>query len=123
MFIAGWQKLVQRYKDAPNILGADLKNEPFDATVNVRRRAVLLRGLVTLALSFDSQWLTGNRLTDWQPVAERVGNIILSYGVGWLIFVEGCTPCDTCFFSEGEAMCSWRRVLLIFLFPCLARQI
>lgn len=33
MFFDGWRKLVERYADRSNILGADLKNEPFDTTV------------------------------------------------------------------------------------------
>ena len=35
MFFEGWQKLVERYADRPNILGADLQNEPFDTTVGI----------------------------------------------------------------------------------------
>lgn len=29
---AGWLKLAARYQAAPNIIGADLKNEPFQGT-------------------------------------------------------------------------------------------
>ena len=50
------------------------------------------------------QWNDGFPATDWVPICEQVGNMILSYGVGWLIFVDGGdTPfCNNCFYSESE---------------------
>lgn len=34
MFFDGWRKLIERYANRSNILGADIKNEPFEATVS-----------------------------------------------------------------------------------------
>ena len=66
-WIAAWTNLATRYKDQPNVIGADLKNEP--------------HGIAT--------WGTGDRKTDWRLAAERAGNAILSVNPNWLIVVEG----------------------------------
>ncbi len=66
-WIARWQNLAERYKDQPNVIGADLKNEP--------------HGRAT--------WGTGDRTTDWRLAAERAGNAILQINPKWLIVVEG----------------------------------
>jgi endoglucanase len=66
-WIRGWAMLTERYKDQPNVIGADLKNEP--------------HGKAT--------WGTGDRKTDWRLAAERAGNAILNINPNWLIFVEG----------------------------------
>ncbi len=66
-WIRGWAMLTERYKDQPNVIGADLKNEP--------------HGKAT--------WGTGDRQTDWRLAAERAGNAVLNINPNWLIFVEG----------------------------------
>jgi endoglucanase len=66
-WIRTWAMLAERYKDQPNVIGADLKNEP--------------HGKAT--------WGTGDRRTDWRLAAERGGNAILDINPRWLIFVEG----------------------------------
>jgi endoglucanase len=66
-WIRGWAMLTERYKDQPNVIGADLKNEP--------------HGKAT--------WGTGDRKTDWRLAAERAGNAVLNINPNWLIFVEG----------------------------------
>jgi len=66
-WINTWMKLASRYKSHPNVIGADLKNEPHGV----------------------ASWGTNNPLTDWRLAAERVGNAILSVNRNWLIVVEG----------------------------------
>jgi endoglucanase len=66
-WITAWTDLATRYQDQPNVIGADLKNEP--------------HGTAT--------WGTGDRKTDWRLAAERAGNAILQVNPNWLIVVEG----------------------------------
>lgn len=66
-WIRTWAMLAERYKNQPNVIGADLKNEP--------------HGVAT--------WGTGDRRTDWRLAAERAGNAILNINPNWLIVVEG----------------------------------
>ncbi len=65
-WIADWKGMVRRYKNVPQVIGADLRNEP---------RA-------------DATW-GGNAATDWHAAAERGGNAVLSVNPNLLIFVEG----------------------------------
>ncbi|MBD2325557.1 cellulase family glycosylhydrolase [Alkalinema sp. FACHB-956] len=62
-----WTMLAERYKNQPNVIGADLKNEPHG----------------------KASWGTGDRATDWRLAAERAGNAILKVNRNWLIIVEG----------------------------------
>ncbi len=66
-WIHTWAMLAERYKNQPNVIGADLKNEP--------------HGIAS--------WGTGDRRTDWRLAAERAGNAILNVNPNWLIVVEG----------------------------------
>jgi endoglucanase len=66
-WIRAWAMLAERYKNQPNVIGADLKNEP--------------HGIAS--------WGTGDRRTDWRLAAERAGNAILKINPNWLIVVEG----------------------------------
>jgi endoglucanase len=66
-WIRAWAILAERYKNQPNVIGADLKNEPHGV----------------------ASWGTGNRRTDWRLAAERAGNAILNINPNWLIVVEG----------------------------------
>jgi endoglucanase len=82
LVLQGWDKLLRRYADAPNIIGADLKNEPFQGT-----------------------WNTGNPSTDWDKAAARIGNHIIASTPSWLIFVEGTAnspPCNVGCFYGGD---------------------
>lgn len=66
-WIETWKMLATRYKDQPNVVGADLKNEP--------------HGIAS--------WGTYDITTDWRLAAERAGNAILAIAPHWLIVVEG----------------------------------
>lgn len=65
-WIDTWRMLAQRYRDQPNVIGADLKNEPHGAAT----------------------W-GGGGPTDWRAAAQRAGDAILSIAPRWLIVVEG----------------------------------
>mmetsp|Transcript_29831 Transcript_29831/g.65226 ORF Transcript_29831/g.65226 Transcript_29831/m.65226 type:complete len:779 (-) Transcript_29831:266-2602(-) len=62
---AAWRTLARRYCSHPNVIAADLFNEPFGAT-----------------------WGT-NRATDWDRAAERLGTMLHSECARWLVVVEG----------------------------------
>jgi endoglucanase len=66
-WIGTWTMLAERYKNQPNVIGADLKNEPHGR----------------------ASWGTNNKETDWRLAAERSGNAILKVNKDWLIVVEG----------------------------------
>jgi endoglucanase len=66
-WINKWLNLADRYRDRPQVIGADLKNEPHG----------------------KASWGTGDRQTDWRLAAERAGNAILKANPNWLIVVEG----------------------------------
>ena len=75
-FINTWKKVAEEFKDYPNVIGADLKNEPHSEGVG------------------DSLYTNGatwgyNEKTDWNLAAERIGKEILKIAPHWLIFVEG----------------------------------
>ena len=65
-WVAAWQGLARRYRDRPNVIGADLKNEPHG----------------------DATWGTGGP-TDWRRAAQRAGNAVTAIAPDWLIVVEG----------------------------------
>nr|AZP54316.1 thermoactive glycoside hydrolase family 5 endoglucanase [uncultured archaeon] len=65
-YIADWVFLAERFGRYPNVIGADIKNEPHD----------------------EASWGTGDE-TDFRLFAERVGKAILEKAPHWLIFVEG----------------------------------
>ncbi|MBW4580814.1 MAG: cellulase family glycosylhydrolase [Tildeniella nuda ZEHNDER 1965/U140] len=62
-----WKLLATRYQKQPNVIGADLKNEPHGR----------------------ASWGTNDRATDWRLAAERAGNAVLAIAPHWLIVVEG----------------------------------
>ncbi len=66
-WIQAWTSLATRYQDQPQVIGADLKNEPHG----------------------QASWGTGNPATDWRLAAERAGNAIARLNPNWLIVVEG----------------------------------
>ena len=65
-WVEAWRGLAARYADRPNVIGADLKNEPHGAAT----------------------WGTGGA-TDWRRAAQRAGNAVLAEAPHWLIVVEG----------------------------------
>jgi endoglucanase len=65
-WVAAWRALAARYRNRPNVIGADLKNEPHG----------------------PATWGTGDA-TDWRRAAERAGNAVLAEAPSWLVLVEG----------------------------------
>jgi len=65
-WVDNWKALSARYADTPNVIGADLKNEPHG----------------------EATWGTG-AANDWRRAAELAGNAVLANAPNWLIFVEG----------------------------------
>lgn len=66
-WIDTWTLLAERYKNQPNIIGADLKNEPHGR----------------------ASWGTEDPSTDWRLAVQKAGNKILEANPDWLIVVEG----------------------------------
>lgn len=66
-WIKTWTDLATRYKNRPNVIGADLKNEPHG----------------------KARWGNNNQATDWRLAAERCGKAIQAVNSNWLIVVEG----------------------------------
>ncbi len=73
-WIDDWTALAARYKGNTAVIGADLRNEPHNAT------------------SGGACWGCGSPANDWRLAAERGGNAVLAANPNWLIFVEG-TDC------------------------------
>jgi len=80
-WVADLVSLTNRYKDYPNFLGMDLKNEPHGAAT----------------------WGTGDN-TDWKRLAEKAGKAVLAADSRILIFVEGIQNNPTC---SDNAIAHW----------------
>ena len=65
-WIADWKGMVARFKGVPQVIAADLRNEP----------------------RIDATW-GGSPTTDWHAAAERGGAAVLSVNKNLLIMVEG----------------------------------
>jgi endoglucanase len=65
-WINTWRMLARTFANQPNVIGADLKNEPHG----------------------DATW-GGGGPTDWHAAAQRAGNAIQAIAPHWLIVVEG----------------------------------
>ncbi len=65
-WIDTWRMLARTFADQPNVIGADLKNEPHG----------------------DATW-GGGGPNDWHAAAQRAGNAIQAIAPHWLIVVEG----------------------------------
>jgi len=65
-FSRAWETITKRFGEKPNVIGADLKNEPHG----------------------EASWGDGSQ-TDWRAEAEKIGNEIHRYAPDWLIVVEG----------------------------------
>jgi endoglucanase len=61
-----WRDMASRFGDDPNVVGADLKNEPHGA----------------------AEWGTGSA-NDWRRAAERAGAAVQAIAPHWLVVVEG----------------------------------
>jgi len=66
-YISDWLFLAKKFGRYPNIIGADIKNEPHG----------------------KASWGTGNEKTDFRLFVERLGEKILKVAPQWLIFIEG----------------------------------
>ena len=66
-WIDTWTVLAKRYKNQPNVIGADLKNEPHGR----------------------ASWGTNDTSTDWRLAVQKAGDKILEVNPDWLIVVEG----------------------------------
>ncbi|MEL6894048.1 MAG: cellulase family glycosylhydrolase, partial [Actinomycetota bacterium] len=86
--IEDWELLATRYRDRPNVIGADLYNAPHGTAC----------------------WGCGDPERDWRLAAEATGDAIHRIAPGWLIFVAGVErPSDTtCGVGEGQEPCAWR---------------
>ncbi len=65
--VEDWELLAARYGDAPNVIGADLYNEPHD----------------------EACWGCGDEAVDWKLAAEEASNALHAVEPEWLVFVEG----------------------------------
>lgn len=65
-WVANWEMVASRYHDDPNVIAADLKNEPHGS----------------------ASWGDGGP-TDWRRAAERAGAAVQAIAPHWLIVVEG----------------------------------
>ena len=65
-WLSTWDSLATRYASKPNVIGADLKNEPHGSAT----------------------WGTG-AANDWRRAAEAAGNTVLTKAPNWLVLVEG----------------------------------
>jgi len=66
-WISDWVTLATRYLNKPNVIAADLHNEPHGSAT----------------------WGNSSPNTDFNKAAERCGNAILAANPNWLIIVEG----------------------------------
>ncbi|WP_105181690.1 glycoside hydrolase family 5 protein [Pseudoalteromonas sp. T1lg21] len=73
IFFEHWVKLVNRYKEVPNVVAAELRNE--------------IRPDPTIDLT--PTWGTGEVETDWKAAATKAGNLILENNANLLIMVGG----------------------------------
>jgi endoglucanase len=84
--VADWELLATRYADRPNVIGADLYNEPHDTAC----------------------WGCGDPATDWHAAATEAGDAIHAIEPEWLVFVEGVEQVDggSCDGPDASG-CSW----------------
>lgn len=75
-WLADWRTMAARYRNSPNVVAAELRNE-------IRPDPSLAPGPTT------ATWGGGNPLTDWRAAAERGGNAVLGVNPNLLIIVGG----------------------------------
>ena len=74
IFFDMWQLLARRYAAAPNVIGADLRNE------------------LRPAHGVSPTWGSGGNATDWAAAAEQCGNAVLKLAPHWLVIPPRCLP-------------------------------
>lgn len=62
-----WEWVAENFKTYPNVIGADLKNEPHGR----------------------ARWGSGDLSVDWNKASQRIAKRVMSVAPGWLMFVEG----------------------------------
>ena len=84
--VTDWEFLAERYRDVPNVIGADLYNEPHD----------------------EACWGCGDPATDWKAAATAAADALHAVEPDWLVFVEGVENAagDSCDGPEANA-CTW----------------
>jgi endoglucanase len=81
-----WTAIAERYADAPNVLGADLYNEPHDTAC----------------------WGCGDPARDWRQASEEAADAVLAQAPGWLVFVEGVEQADGAECNDpATSGCNW----------------
>ncbi len=85
--VTDWQFLAERYRDVPNVVGADLYNEPHD----------------------EACWGCGDPAVDWRAAATEAGDAIHEIEPDWLIFVEGVERAsgESCDGPDAVGACTW----------------
>ncbi|MFK7916519.1 MAG: glycoside hydrolase family 5 protein [Ilumatobacter sp.] len=85
--IEDWELLGERYGDAPNVIGADLYNEPHD----------------------EACWGCGDPSVDWKLAAEQATDALHAVEPDWLVFIEGVEESDgaSCDGPESSDSCTW----------------
>jgi endoglucanase len=77
-WIADWVSLIERYKDNPAVVAADIKNEP--------------HGNTTAGMKPPATWgydESGYGKTDWRKAAAKCGKAIVSANPNIIVIVEG----------------------------------
>ena len=84
--VSDWEFLAERYLDVPNVIGADLYNEPYD----------------------EACWGCGDPAIDWHAAAQEAGDALHAIEPDWLVFVEGVEHADGASCDGPEASdCTW----------------
>ena len=84
LIFSAWEKLAHRYCSCPNVIFADLFNEPYYGT-----------------------WKGELGGSDWGDFAKRMGNVVLGICPRWLIVVEGVGSNDGQCGALGHGGCWW----------------
>ena len=84
LIFASWEKLANRYCSHPNVIFADLFNEPYYAT-----------------------WRGELGGSDWGDFAKRMGDFVLGICPRWLILVEGVGGNEGQCGAMGHGGCWW----------------
>ncbi|MBV9379371.1 MAG: cellulase family glycosylhydrolase [Streptosporangiaceae bacterium] len=81
---ADWTGMATRYQNDPNVIGAELRNEPRVRNAWPKNSSNPLDQMV------KPNWGgTGDDSNDWWKAATKAGNAVLAVDPNWLIFVDG----------------------------------
>ncbi len=85
--VTDWEFLAERYRNVPNVVGADLYNEPYD----------------------EACWGCGDPAVDWHAAAQEAGDALHAIEPDWLVFVEGVEEADgaSCDGPDSSSGCTW----------------